>query len=52
MNNINNINNNNINKNILKPNYLGINPEYDSVNEPMYLNNLEDIKKYCKLKVL
>ena len=28
-------------------NYLGINKEYDSVNEPMYLDNLEDIKKYC-----
>lgn len=28
-------------------NYLGINEEYDSVNEPMYLDNLEDIKKYC-----
>ena len=28
-------------------NYLGINEEYDSVNEPMYLDNLEDIKNYC-----
>ena len=30
MNNINNINNNNINKNILKPNYLGINQNFSS----------------------
>ena len=30
MNNINNLNNNNINKNILKPNYLGINPNFSS----------------------
>lgn len=28
-------------------NYLGINEEYDSVNESMYFDNLEDIKKYC-----
>ena len=28
-------------------NYLGINEEYDSVNESMYFNNLEDIKNYC-----
>lgn len=28
-------------------NYLGINPDYDTVNEPMYLDNLEDAKKYC-----
>ena len=28
-------------------NYLGINDEYDSVNESMYFNNLEDIKEYC-----
>ena len=28
-------------------NYLGINEEYDTVNESMYFNNLEDIKKYC-----
>ena len=28
-------------------NYLGINSDYDAVNEPMYLNNLEDVKKYC-----
>ena len=32
-------------------NYLGINEEYDSVNEPMYLDNLEDIKKYCNVIV-
>lgn len=28
-------------------NYLGIDDDYDSVNKPMYLDNLEDIKKYC-----
>lgn len=28
-------------------NYLGINEEYDSVNESMYFNNLEDIENYC-----
>ncbi len=28
-------------------NYLGINTEYDTVNKPMFLNNLKDIKKYC-----
>ena len=28
-------------------NYLGINEDYDTVNESMYLNNLEDIKQYC-----
>lgn len=28
-------------------NYLGINEEYDTVNKSMFLNNLEDIKKYC-----
>ena len=28
-------------------NYLGINDEYDNVNESMYLNNLNDVKKYC-----
>ena len=28
-------------------NYLGINEDYDAVNESMYLNNLEDIKQYC-----
>ena len=28
-------------------NYLGINPDYDAVNEPMYLDNLGEIKKYC-----
>ena len=30
MNNVNNLNNNNLNKNILKPNYLGINPNFSS----------------------
>ena len=28
-------------------NYFGINKEYDSVNRPMYLDNLEGIKNYC-----
>ncbi|MEE0865429.1 MAG: alpha/beta hydrolase [Clostridia bacterium] len=28
-------------------NYLGINEEYDNVNETMYFDNLEDIKKYA-----
>ena len=28
-------------------NYLGIDPDYDTVNKPMYLDNLEDAKKYC-----
>ena len=28
-------------------NYLGINSDFDAVNEPMFLDNLEDIKKYC-----
>lgn len=28
-------------------NYLGINEEYDAVNESMYFDNLEDIKQYA-----
>ena len=28
-------------------NYLGIDPDFDTVNKPMFINNLEDIKKYC-----
>ena len=28
-------------------NYLGIDPDFDAVNESMFLNNLVDIKKYC-----
>ena len=28
-------------------NYLGINEEYDNVNESMYFDNLIDVKKYC-----
>ena len=28
-------------------NYLGITSDFDAVNEPMFLDNLEDIKKYC-----
>jgi len=28
-------------------NYLGINEEYDAVNESMYLDNLADVKEYC-----
>ena len=27
--------------------YLGINAEYDAVNESMYFDNIEDIKNYC-----
>lgn len=28
-------------------NYLGINEEYDAVNESMYFDKLEDVKNYC-----
>ena len=28
-------------------NYLGLNEEYDAVNESMYFDNLSDIKDYC-----
>lgn len=28
-------------------NYLGLNEEYDNVNESMYFDNLEDVKKYA-----
>jgi len=28
-------------------NYLGINEEYDAVNESMYFDNLSEIKEYC-----
>ena len=28
-------------------NYLGIDPDFDSVNESMFIGNLEDIKNYC-----
>ena len=28
-------------------NYLGINEEYDNVNESMYIDNLTEIKEYC-----
>lgn len=28
-------------------NYLGINDDYDDVNESMYLDNLEEVKNYC-----
>lgn len=28
-------------------NYLGINEEYDAVNESMYFNNLQDVKQYA-----
>ncbi len=28
-------------------NYLGIDEEYDAVNESMYFDNLEDVKNYC-----
>lgn len=29
-------------------NYLGINEEYDAVNESMFLDNLSDVRDYCK----
>lgn len=29
-------------------NYLGINKDYDAVNESMYLNNIEEIRNYVK----
>ncbi len=28
-------------------NYLGIDKEFDAVNEPMFIENFEDIKEYC-----
>ena len=28
-------------------NYLGINEEYDNVNKSMYVDNLDEVKKYC-----
>jgi len=28
-------------------NYLGIDADYDAVNEPMFVDNLKDIKQYC-----
>ena len=28
-------------------NYLGIDPDFDQVNEPMFIDNLRDIKNYC-----
>jgi hypothetical protein len=28
-------------------NYLGIDPDFDAVNKPMYIENLEEIKNYC-----
>ena len=28
-------------------NYLGIDPDYDAVNKPMFLEHLEDVKHYC-----
>ena len=28
-------------------NYLGIDSDFDAVNEPMFIENFEDIKKYC-----
>ena len=28
-------------------NYLGIDPSFDAVNEPMFIDNLSDIKNYC-----
>lgn len=29
-------------------NYLGIDQDFDAVNKPMFINNLEDVKKYCQ----
>ena len=28
-------------------NYLGIDPDFDAVNKPMFIDNLEDVKNYC-----
>jgi predicted alpha/beta hydrolase family esterase len=28
-------------------NYLGIDPDFDAVNEPMFIDNLEEVKNYC-----
>ena len=28
-------------------NYLGIDPDFDAVNKPMFIDNLSDIKNYC-----
>lgn len=28
-------------------NFLGIDKDFDSVNEPMYIDNYQDVKKYC-----
>jgi len=28
-------------------NYLGIDPDFDAVNKPMFIDNFEDIKEYC-----
>ncbi len=28
-------------------NYLGIDPDYDMVNKPMFIDNLEDVRNYC-----
>ena len=28
-------------------NYLGINEEYDAVNEPMFMDNYDDVKQFC-----
>ena len=28
-------------------NYLGIDSEFDAVNEPMFIDNFEDVKEYC-----
>ena len=29
-------------------NYLGIDSDFDAVNEPMFIDNFDDVKKYCK----
>lgn len=29
-------------------NYLGIDPDFDAVNSPMFIDNYSDVKEYCK----
>jgi predicted alpha/beta hydrolase family esterase len=28
-------------------NYLGIDPDFDAVNEPMFIDNFDDVKQFC-----
>ncbi len=28
-------------------NYLGIDPDFDSVNKPMFIDNIDNVKQYC-----